>query len=83
MAQSAKDKKKTDTLKKLGDKLLFKKKSAWDGIKKKEQDEITNLGENYKKFLDSSKTEREAITTIEAWSKKHRFQDIKKAKKNY
>ncbi len=35
MTQSVKDKKKTDTLKKLGEKLLFKKKSAWDGIKKK------------------------------------------------
>lgn len=81
MAQSVKDKKKTDPLKKLGEKLLFKKKSAWHGIKKQEQDDISRLAERYKDFLNSSKTEREAISTIESWSKKHRFVDIKKAKK--
>ncbi len=49
--------------------------------KKKEQDEINSLGEDYKKFLNSSKTEREAISTVEAWSKKHQYVEIKKAKK--
>ena len=65
MAQAAKSKKKTDTLKKLGEKLLFKKKSAWDGIQKKDQDEMFKLAESYKRFLDASKTEREAISTLE------------------
>lgn len=74
------EKKKSD-LEKLGEKLLFKKKNAWEEIPKKEFDEIMILSEDYKNFLNSSKTEREAMVTIEKLSKKFGFVDIKKAKK--
>jgi aspartyl aminopeptidase len=74
------EKKKSD-LEKLGEKLLFKKKNAWEDIPKKEFDEIMTLSEDYKSFLNNSKTEREAMVTVEKLSKKFGFVDIKKAKK--
>ncbi len=74
------EKKKSD-LEKLGEKLLFKKKNAWEDIPKKEFDEIMALSEGYKKFLDASKTEREAMVTAEYISKKFGFVNIKNAKK--
>ncbi len=74
------EKKKSD-LEKLGEKLLFKKKNAWENIPKKEFDEIMTLSEDYKSFLNNSKTEREAMFTVEKLSKKFGFVDIKKAKK--
>jgi aspartyl aminopeptidase len=81
MATKVKGKSKSDRLKKLEEKLLFNKKSAWDGIKVKEQKEIFALNEDYKSFLDSSKTEREAIATVSDLAKPIGFIDIKKAKK--
>ena len=74
-------KEKKSELELLGEKLLFKKKNGWEGIPKKEFDEIMALSEGYKNFLDSSKTEREAIVTAEYISKKFGFVNIKKAKK--
>ncbi|MCK4980414.1 MAG: aminopeptidase, partial [Candidatus Delongbacteria bacterium] len=44
-------------------------------------DSVMVLSEDYKKFLNSSKTERESIDTIAKLAKKHGFVDIKKAKK--
>lgn len=73
--------KKTD-LEKLSEKLLFNKKNGWDGLKKKDFDAVMALSEDYKKFLDSSKTERESIDTISKLAKKFGFVDIKKAKKS-
>ena len=81
MATKAKRKPKPGTLKKLEEKLLFTKKSAWEGIKAKEHKEISELCEAYKSFLDSSKTEREAIATIGDLSKPLGFTNIKNAKK--
>ncbi len=74
-------KKKPETLKSLGEKLLFKKKSAWDGLKKTEEKEIIQFSEFYKTFLNASKTERESMITIEKLSKAKGFVNIKKAKK--
>jgi len=79
-AKAAPEEKK-DELKALGEKLLFKKKNGWDGVSDKEMKEIMDLSEDYKKFLDNSKTEREAMDTIAELAKKHGFADIKKAKK--
>ena len=75
-------KEKKSDLEKLGEKLLFKKKNGWDGLKKKEFDSVMVISEDYKKFLNSSKTERESIDTIAKLAKKHGFVDIKKAKKS-
>ncbi|MDY0017871.1 MAG: aminopeptidase [Candidatus Delongbacteria bacterium] len=74
-------KEKKSELEKLGEKLLFKKKNGWEDIPKKEFDEIMTLSEDYKKFLDVSKTERETMVTAEYLSKKFGFVNIKKAKK--
>ncbi len=68
-------------LDKLKEKLCFVKKVAWDGIKPTEEKKIFALSEDYKKFLDSSKTEREAIKTLEKLSKKQGYVNINKAKK--
>lgn len=81
MAQSSQSKKQPSTLKQLGDKLLFKKTSAWEGIKSRERKAIDQLGESYKQFLNQSKTEREAITTIRQLSAELGYVNIKKAKK--
>ncbi len=81
MATKAKSRKKVDTLKSLEEKLLFQKKSAWEGLKVKEEKEIIDFCEEYKSFLDSSKTEREVITTIEALSKPYGFKEIQKTGK--
>lgn len=80
MAESKKGKK--SVLERLGDKLQFKKKSGWDGIKKAEQKKIFDLAESYKEFLDSSKTERESIATIAKMGKEAGYIDIRQAKKN-
>ncbi|MFO7810756.1 MAG: aminopeptidase [Candidatus Delongbacteria bacterium] len=74
------DKKKSE-LEKLGEKLLFNKKNAWEKIPKKEFDEIMTLSEDYKNFLNKSKTEREVMVNVEEISKKFGFVNIKKAKK--
>lgn len=68
-------------LEKIGEKLLFNKTSAWADISSKEEKEIFSLSEDYKKFLDSSKTERESLDTIAKLAKKYGYVDIKKAKK--
>ncbi|MBU2514907.1 aminopeptidase [bacterium] len=82
MATSAKKRKKTDAAKQLTEKLFFKKKNAWDGLKAKEQKEIFSLADEYKKFLNSSKTERETIATIEQYSAGLEFVNINQAKKS-
>ncbi len=66
---------------KIGEKLFFKKKNAWEDIKKKDFDELMSLSEGYKDFLNKSKTEREAMVTIEKIAKKFGFVDIRKAKR--
>ncbi|MFH2131977.1 MAG: aminopeptidase [bacterium] len=74
-------KKTSKTLKQLGEALLFKKKSGWDGLKKKEEKEIFNLAEGYKQFLDNSKTERESMQTISRLAEAQGFVPIAKAGK--
>ena len=82
MAATKKNTKKKSDLEKLADKLAFKKKSAWDGINAKEKKAMFDLAEGFKSFLDSNKTEREAINTITKLAAKQGFVDIQKAKKN-
>ncbi|HOW17360.1 MAG TPA: aminopeptidase, partial [bacterium] len=63
-------------------KLLLKKKCAWDGIKGKQEKEVFDFSSEYKKFMDASKTEREAVIFIENMSLKHGFKRINSASKN-
>lgn len=64
MPKPVKKAKQQKSLEQLGKQLLFNKKSAWEGIRKKEQQAIFSLAEEYKQFLDSSKTERESLQSI-------------------
>ena len=82
MAKAAKKSTSGKSLKQLGEKLLFTKKSAWEGIKKKELQEIMSLSEDYKQFLDSSKTERESLQSISDLAAAEGFVHISKAKKS-
>lgn len=75
-------KKKKSDLEKLGEKLLFKKKNGFDGIDEAKRKEMFDVAEEYKLFLNSSKTEREAIDTIAEMAEKNGYVDIKKATKN-
>jgi len=81
MVKKDEKKKEKTEFEKLSEKLFSKKKSGWDGISDKEHKEIFSLSEDYKKFLDSSKTEREAIYSIEDLSAKEGYKPIAKATK--
>jgi len=45
--------------------LLFKKKCAWDSVNAKQQKDIFDFSERYKRFLNHCKTERMAVSHIE------------------
>lgn len=48
------------------DKLLFQRKSAWEGLSEARKKDVFGFSEDYKKFMDASKTEREFIrNTVE------------------
>lgn len=51
-------------LEQLAEKLVLKKKNVWDEVIPVVKDEIMALGEEYKGFLDKSKTEREAAANL-------------------
>lgn len=64
----------------LEEKLTYKKKNGWNEISEETYKEIMDLSEDYKAFLDSSKTERESIDTITELAKKHGYVNVKDAK---
>ena len=67
------NKKEVEKLKKQ----LFKKdRLVWDELSEKEIDRAFKLAEDYKDFLDRSKTEREAAQTIIARAEKNGFVSI-------
>jgi len=51
-------------------KYVYKKKSAWEILSKEQIKKAFDFCEDYKKFLNSAKTEREAITYITETAKK-------------
>jgi aspartyl aminopeptidase len=59
--------------------LIYTKKSGWDGITAKEFKEIINFSDDYKSFLDNSKTEREAVKHIEEIAAAQGYVNIDKA----
>ncbi len=76
-----KNENENNELKQLKEKLCFTKESAWNDLKKAEFDELMALSEDYKVFLNTSKTERESIYTIRKQAAENGFVDIAKAKK--
>ena len=53
-------------------KYAYKKKSAWDILTKDHIKKAFDFSEEYKKFLNNAKTEREAIQEIKKIAKKHK-----------
>lgn len=62
--------------KKMQEKLSFEFKNVWEKINSEEKEELFNLNEDYKKFLDTSKTEREAAKEIIKTAKENGFKSI-------
>lgn len=61
--------------------LLYKREFVWEKLTKAQQNEVFELSEDYKNFLDVSKTEREAIKEIIKRAEKEGFVSIDKVKK--
>jgi len=66
-------KKKVEELRK---RLIRKPQLAWDVLGPGEKEKVFEFAERYKVFLDSAKTEREAVRVIEVFAKKKGFKDI-------
>jgi len=56
--------------------LMYKAKSAYEVLSEEEINKAYNFCEDYKKFLDSSKTERMATDTVIAMAKKNGFNEF-------
>ena len=54
--------------------------TAWDKYSDKQLKTVMDFSEDYKKFLDSSKTERESVNTSIALAKKAGFKDLNSVK---
>jgi aspartyl aminopeptidase len=70
-------KKKVEELRK---RLARKPQLVWDVLGSGERKELFEFAERYKAFLDSAKTEREAVRLIEVFAKKKGFKDITQAR---
>jgi len=66
-------KKKAEELRK---RLFRKPQLVWDLVGQREKKKVFEFAEGYKRFLDSAKTERESVRTIEAFARKRGFKDI-------
>ena len=70
-------------------KLFYKKHFIWDKISDEEKNDVFNLGDDYKKFIDASKTERLSIKEIirraeeEGFENMEELQEIKPGTKYY
>ncbi len=69
------DKKKTERIK---EKILFRPSLVWDRLTAKERKEVFAFAEDYKVFLNSAKTEREAVSAIEKRAKRSGFKEAGK-----
>ena len=56
-------------------------KTVWEKLNEKQLTELMELSEDYKKFLDMAKTEREAVAQSIALAKKAGFKEFKAGKK--
>lgn len=70
-------KKKVEELRK---RLVRKPQLVWDVLGPGEKEKVFEFAERYKPFLDSAKTEREAVRLIEVFAKKKGFKDITRAR---
>lgn len=62
-------------LKQLSERLTYQPKLVWDSIGEAEKKEAFSFAEEYKRFLDASKTEREAVSFIRRTAEEMGFSD--------
>ncbi|MBN2060281.1 MAG: aminopeptidase [Deltaproteobacteria bacterium] len=60
-------------IEKLSKKLVHAPQLVWDAISDREKEKVFKFGEAYKYFLDNSKTERDAVLTINGIASKNGF----------
>ena len=70
-------KKKESSNKNLEKKLFSKKENIWNSFKKNDIKNVFQFSEDYKSFLDVSKTERLAVIETEKILKKNKFKNIR------
>lgn len=63
-------------IEKLQKQLAHKSPLVWDQVNKRRKEAIFAFAEEYKSFLDSAKTEREAVTLIQKMARKAGYADI-------
>lgn len=66
-------------LRKFKEDVLHEKKSVWDTLEYKERKTVMRFSNDYKKFLNTVKTEREAVTHIRQIAEENGFVDITKS----
>jgi aspartyl aminopeptidase len=74
MASNGDDKKTEGQL--LSEKLSFELKNCWDDASGEELEGIESFAQNYRRFLDQGKTERECVRQALAMLKERGFQDL-------
>ncbi len=62
-------------IKALSERLTYTSRLVWDSIDEREKRKVLAYGEEYKTFLDNSKTEREAVAFIREAARKNGFAD--------
>lgn len=60
--------------------LLYKKKFTWEKLNDKERQEVFSLGDDYKQFIDASKTERLSIKEIVRRAEEQGFKPLSEVK---
>lgn len=65
--------------KELRRRLARESKLVWDELTSEEKEKAFAFGDRYKTFLDHSKTERQAVNTIQRFAEENGFHDIDKA----
>ena len=79
MAKVKKTKRKSKKSK-LEEKLKLKRKNGWTKLSSAKEKQIYKFSEEYKRFLDIAKTEREAVREILSLAERERFKPIEKVK---
>ncbi len=64
----------------VNDKLFYKKNFIWEKVNKETKEQVFNLADDYKKFIDASKTERLSINEIVRRAKEAGFKNFKEQK---
>ena len=68
-------------IKKLEKELKFKPSLVWDKLKSRQRQAVHKLSDDYKFFLDTAKTEREAVSEIETRAERAGFGEISTRRK--